>query len=359
MTTSVLLVLLFSGHALFAVSDVPADGAGQKSAAEAILPEHLRLRERSARGLTETDPSQEGDLVAKADAVSMISNKVSAIDCTNGKCASPEEAQGPPTTPFSPPPQTLSMNTPPALLAQQHDMNFMMQQQMQQVHQKEAEQLQQAPVATQQARPQKQTLQQAHAEAQQHFQQSHQAMESPALPPPIQSSGTGIYAMTVQDIEGNQRSLGEFANKVAVVVNVASQCGFTESNYKGLQFLYDKYKDYDFTVLAFPCNQFGQQESGSDADIKQFVKDRYGITFPMFSKVDVNGPQTSQLFTYLKQSFPPWLDMAASGDKDLSWNFNKFLIGRNGMPIKHYPSELDYAQLEQDVYNELVKTQHK
>lgn len=221
------------------------------------------------------------------------------------------------------------------------------------------------------------------------------------------------HMQTVQDIEGNQRSLGEFANKVAVVVNVASQCGFTESNYKGLQFLYDKYKDYDFTVsllhsshriqrlpsmsltccanakgftvhtndlvlwwhmtlclqncqhllnwlqvLAFPCNQFGQQESGSDADIKQFVKDRYGITFPMFSKVDVNGPQTSQLFTFLKQSFPPWLGTAAPGNKDLSWNFNKFLIGRNGMPIKHYPSELDYAQLEQDVYNELVKTQN-
>jgi len=105
--------------------------------------------------------------------------------------------KGPPTTPFSPPPQTPSMNTPPALLAQQHDMNPMMQQQMQQVHQKEAEQLQQAPVATQQAQPQKQTLQQAHAEAQQHFQQSHQAMESPALPPPIQSSGTGIYAMVI------------------------------------------------------------------------------------------------------------------------------------------------------------------
>jgi len=385
------------------------------------------------------------------------------------------------------------MNSPPALLAQQHDMNPVMQQQMLQVHQKEAEQLQQAPLATQQAQPHKQTLQQAHAEAQQHFQQSHHAMESPAVPPPVQPSGTGIYAMvimlaglglhalvhnalqhgthfvtnagickdcatflvlivswcdflalaerfksfpsgislswvndchmqTVHDIEGNQRSLGEFANKVAVVVNVASQCGFTESNYKGLQFLYDKYKDYDFTVslllcdriiqrlpsmsltccakatvladheswsevglwwhgmsscqscktlclqdcqhfldwlqvLAFPCNQFGQQESGSDADIKQFVKDRYGITFPMFSKVDVNGPQTSQLFTFLKQSFPPWLGTAASGNKDLSWNFNKFLIGRNGMPIKHYPSELDYAQLEQDVYNELVKNQ--
>ena len=233
-------------------------------------------------------------------------------------------------------------------------------------------------------------------------------------------SGTSLswvhdcHMQTVQDIEGNQRCLGEFANKVAVVVNVASQCGFTESNYKGLQFLYDKYKDYDFTVslllcdritevakhvidllckgksfalwwhgmsscqscmalrlqncqhflnwlqvLAFPCNQFGQQESGSDADIKQFVKDRYGITFPMFSKVDVNGPQTSQLFTFLKQSFPPWLGTVASGDKDLSWNFNKFLIGRNGMPIKHYPSELDYAQLEQDVYNELVKAQKK
>ncbi len=103
--------------------------------------------------------------------------------------------KGPPTTPFSPPPQTPS--TPPALLAQQHDMNPVMQQQMQQVHQKEAEQLQQAPVATQQAQPHKQTLQQAHAEAQQHFQQSHQAMESPALPPPVQFSGTGIYAMVI------------------------------------------------------------------------------------------------------------------------------------------------------------------
>ena len=78
----------------------------------------------------------------------------------------------------------------------------------------------------------------------------------------------------------------------------------------------------------------------------------------MFSKVDVNGPRTSQLFAFLKQSFPPWLDAAASGGKELSWNFNKFLIGRNGMPIKHYSSELDYAQLEQDVYDELVKTQN-
>ena len=110
-------------------------------------------------------------------------------------------------------------------------------------------------------------------------------------------------------------------------------------------------------VLAFPCNQFGSQESGSNSDIKLFVKEKYGITFPMFSKVDVNGPQSSDLFTFLKQSFPPWLDPATAGSKDLSWNFNKFLIDRNGMPIKHYSSELDYAQLEQDVYNELVKTQ--
>lgn len=108
-------------------------------------------------------------------------------------------------------------------------------------------------------------------------------------------------------------------------------------------------------MLAFPCNQFGQQESGTNEDIKQFVRDRYGITFPMFSKVDVNGPQTSQLFSFLKQSFPQWLDAAGTGYKDLNWNFNKFLIGRNGMPVKHYTSELDYSQLEQDVYNELLK----
>ena len=110
-------------------------------------------------------------------------------------------------------------------------------------------------------------------------------------------------------------------------------------------------------MLAFPCNQFGQQEAGSNAEIKQFAKDKYGITFPMFSKVDVNGPQTSTLFSFLKQSFPPWLDATTAGNKELSWNFNKFLIDRHGMPIKHYTSELDYAQLEQDVYNELVKGQ--
>ena len=108
-------------------------------------------------------------------------------------------------------------------------------------------------------------------------------------------------------------------------------------------------------MLAFPCNQFGQQEAGSNSDIKQFAKDKYGVTFPLFSKVDVNGPKTSQLFTFLKQHFPPWLDAHSACTKDLSWNFNKFLIGRDGMPLKHYPSELDYARLEQDVYDELVK----
>ena len=109
-------------------------------------------------------------------------------------------------------------------------------------------------------------------------------------------------------------------------------------------------------VLAFPCNQFGQQEAGSNQDIKQFAKDKYGITFPMFSKIDVNGPQSSELFHFLKQNMPAALALTGAGDHNLDWNFNKFLVGRNGLPLKHYPSHLDYAQLEQDVYDELVKT---
>lgn len=110
-------------------------------------------------------------------------------------------------------------------------------------------------------------------------------------------------------------------------------------------------------VLAFPCNQFGQQEAGSNQDIKQFVKEKYGITFPVFSKVDVNGPQTDELFRFLKQHMPASLAFPEAGDHNLDWNFNKFLVGRNGMPIKHYASQLDYAELEQDVYDELVRTQ--
>lgn len=344
MTTSVILVCLVSGHALFGVSSVPVQ-EGHRANSDTVLAQHLQLRERSARGLTEQDTTQEASM-SPLPAGSPVS-PASGASCRGENCGLVTASQLHPQAP--------SMQTPNTLLLQQQDMNPSMQQQMQQAHQEEAEQLQQSPQESPQSQFQKQTLQQAHAEAQLHFHSTHATPGSPNLAPPVSPAGTGLYAMTVQDIEGNQRPLSEFANKVAVVVNVASQCGFTDSNYKGLQFLYDKYKDYDFTVLAFPCNQFGQQESGTNDDIKQFVRDKYGVTFPMFSKVDVNGPQTSQLFTFLKQSFPQWLEAAGTGYKDLNWNFNKFLVGRNGMPVKHYTSELDYAQLEQDVYNELLK----
>ncbi|KAL3132629.1 hypothetical protein ABBQ32_009154 [Trebouxia sp. C0010 RCD-2024] len=345
MTTTVILVCLFSGHALFGVSSVPTQH-GHTAESDTGLSQHVQLRERSARGLTEQDTNQEASVSPVSTSAPV--SPASGASCSGEDCGLVTASQLHPQPP--------SMQTPTTLLLQQQSMNPSTQQKMQQAHQQEAEQLQQPLQESVHSQLHKQTLQQAHAEAQLHFHSAHTAVESPNLAPPTSPAGTGIYSMTVQDIDGKKRLLSEFANKVAVVVNVASQCGFTDSNYKGLQFLYDKYKDYDFTVLAFPCNQFGQQESGTNDDIKQFVRDKYGVTFPMFSKVDVNGPQTSQLFSFLKQSFPQWLEAAGTGYKDLDWNFNKFLVGRNGVPIKHYTSELDYAQLEQDVYNELLKT---
>eukprot|EP00891_Asterochloris_glomerata_P000886 jgi/Astpho2/886/gw1.00016.270.1_t len=114
---------------------------------------------------------------------------------------------------------------------------------------------------------------------------------------------------------GKQYPLAQYAGKVAVVVNVASQCGWTKSNYEGLQFLWDKYRDYGFTVLGFPCNQFGGQEPGSNDDIKAFAAREYGITFPLFSKVEVNGPNASPIFTFLRNN--------SQNLRDTQWNFEK------------------------------------
>ena len=128
----------------------------------------------------------------------------------------------------------------------------------------------------------------------------------------------------VTDIDGSARSLGDFAGKVVLVVNVASKCGLTPQ-YDGLQRLYDEYRDQELEILGFPCNQFAGQEPGSEAEIKEFCSLNFGVQFPLFSKIDVNGDDRAPLYTWLTAS-----DAGPEEAGDVKWNFGKFLIGRDG-----------------------------
>jgi glutathione peroxidase len=133
-----------------------------------------------------------------------------------------------------------------------------------------------------------------------------------------------IYDFKANTIDGNEQSLRDYAGKVVLVVNVASQCGLTP-HYAGLQELYQNFGDRGLVVLGFPCNQFGAQEPGSEGEIKKFCETRYGVTFPMFAKIDVNGPTRHALYSYLTgQPTQP------DGPGDIQWNFAKFLIDRSG-----------------------------
>ena len=133
-----------------------------------------------------------------------------------------------------------------------------------------------------------------------------------------------LYQFTARTIDGDERSLRDYAGKVLLVVNVASQCGLTP-HYAGLQELYASFGDRGLVVLGFPCNQFGAQEPGSETEIKTFCETRYGVTFPMFAKIDVNGATRHQLYAFLTEQ-PTQPD----GPGDIQWNFAKFLINRSG-----------------------------
>jgi glutathione peroxidase len=135
---------------------------------------------------------------------------------------------------------------------------------------------------------------------------------------------TSIYDFTARDIDGKERSLGEFRGKVLLIVNTASQCGFTYQ-YKGLEALHRKYADKGVEVLGFPCNQFGKQEPGDAEEIKNFCSLTYDVTFPMFAKVDVNGPGAHPLYQYLTATKRGFM-----GTRNIKWNFTKFLIDREG-----------------------------
>lgn len=138
-----------------------------------------------------------------------------------------------------------------------------------------------------------------------------------------------FYKFKARSIDGKEVAMDQFAGKVVLVVNVASKCGFTPQ-YEGLQKLYDDYRDAGLEILGFPCNQFGGQEPGTEEGIVQGCMTIYSVTFPMFSKVNVNGKDAHPLFEYLKNALPGFL-----GGR-IKWNFTKFLIDRNGVPVKRF-----------------------
>lgn len=143
-------------------------------------------------------------------------------------------------------------------------------------------------------------------------------------------------------IAGDEADLSTYEGQVVLVVNTASQCGLT-GQYAGLQELYDAYRDRGFTVLGFPCNQFGEQEPGQESEIASFCERNYGVSFPMFAKVDVNGDDAHPLFTWLREEKGGLL-----GDA-IKWNFTKFLVGRDGTVVKRYAPTTEPKKLAGDV----------
>ena len=151
------------------------------------------------------------------------------------------------------------------------------------------------------------------------------------------------YDFTATDIDGSTRPLDQFRGKVLLIVNVASQCGFTPQ-YAGLEKLARDYGSRGLVVLGFPCDQFDHQEPGDEAEIKDFCSLRYDVTFPMFSKVDVNGSDAHPLWTWLKDEKGGFLGIDA-----IKWNFTKFLVGRDGHVIKRYAPTETPASLAGDI----------
>ncbi|HLH08559.1 MAG TPA: glutathione peroxidase [Terriglobales bacterium] len=153
---------------------------------------------------------------------------------------------------------------------------------------------------------------------------------------------SSIYSFSATLNNGNQKSLADYKGKVLLIVNTASQCGFTPQ-YKGLQELYAKYQARGLEVLGFPCNQFGHQEPGSDVDIKSFCDLNYAVKFPLFSKVDVNGENAHPIYKYLTSEKPGLLGKA------IRWNFTKFLIDKEGKIVDRYAPLTPPAKIEADI----------
>ncbi len=152
-----------------------------------------------------------------------------------------------------------------------------------------------------------------------------------------------LHDIPVTTIAGEPTTLAPWRGRVLLVVNVASECGFT-TQYAGLEALWRRHRDAGLTILGFPCDQFGGQEPGAEAEIAAFCSRTYDVTFPLFAKVDVNGPQAHPLFEHLKRAEPGLLGTTA-----IKWNFTKFLVGRDGTVLRRYAPATTPESLEPDV----------
>ncbi|MFC4559953.1 glutathione peroxidase [Virgibacillus kekensis] len=158
-----------------------------------------------------------------------------------------------------------------------------------------------------------------------------------------------VYDFSAETITGETKSLKDYKGEVLLIVNTASECGFTPQ-FDGLQKLHDAYHPQGFEVLGFPCNQFNEQDPGSDEEIQSFCRKHYGVTFPMFSKVNVKGDNAHPLFVYLTEQAKGILT------KQIKWNFTKFLVDRNGEVIERYAPQTKPESLQEDIENALNKT---
>ncbi|MGB5506856.1 MAG: glutathione peroxidase [Sulfurovum sp.] len=152
-----------------------------------------------------------------------------------------------------------------------------------------------------------------------------------------------IYDFKVKTIQGEETTLAEYKGKVLLIVNVASKCGYT-SQYDGLETLYTQYKNKGLVVLGFPCNQFGSQEPGSETEIQNFCRVNFGVTFPMFSKINVNGEETHPLYRYLKSE-----QTGILGTEAIKWNFTKFLVDREGNVVERFGSSTKPSELKDKI----------
>jgi len=154
---------------------------------------------------------------------------------------------------------------------------------------------------------------------------------------------TNVYDFSCKTGSGQDRSLEEYKGKILLVVNTASKCGFTPQ-FEGLEELYEKYRDQGLEILGFPCNQFGKQDPGSNDEIQEFCQLNYGVSFPMFGKIEVNGSAADPLYKHLKKEAP-----GALGTRAIKWNFTKFLIGRDGEVIKRFSPATTPEQIEKEL----------
>ncbi len=154
---------------------------------------------------------------------------------------------------------------------------------------------------------------------------------------------TTIYDFSAEKLEGGEQSLADYSGKVVLIVNTASKCGFTPQ-FEGLEKVFEKYKEQGFIVLGFPCNQFAHQDPGSNSEIGEFCQRNYGVNFPMFAKIDVNGSDAHPLYKYLTKEAKGLL-----GSEAVKWNFTKFLVGRDGNVLDRYAPTTKPEDISKDI----------